>query len=95
MFEQERFDQFLTFFYRLWKSLSAVRKMHNSASKSSDKAGDNRISQKDMALGQVALVGFSISRSKFFGIHHATEEELYAFIHVWRVIGYLLGIEDR
>lgn len=83
------------FIFRLWKSLKVVRQMHNSASNSGCSAALNRISQKDMALTQLGFMGFSIARPKFFGIYNTTDEEWKAFIHVWRVIGYLLGIEDR
>lgn len=79
----------------MWKSLTAVRKMHNSASNRGSNRDFKRISQKDMALTQVGFIGISIVRSKFVGIHEATEEELRAFIHVWRVLGHLLGIEDK
>lgn len=58
-------------------------------------AGFNKISQKDMALTQFGFMGFAVIRSKNIGIPDANEEELKAFIHVWKVIGYLLGIEDR
>lgn len=69
--------------------------MHNSSSKSGSRAGLCRISQKDMALTQFSNMGFSITRPKFLGIHHGSEEEWKALIHVWRVIGYQLGTEDR
>lgn len=69
--------------------------MHNSASKSGSRVGLGRIAQKDMALTQLSFMGFAICRSKFLGIHEASEEEIKAFIHVWRVFGYLMGIDDR
>lgn len=72
-----------------------IRKMHNSASKSGCTPGFTRISQKDMVLTQTGFIGFSVARAKFLGIHDTTEDEWKAFIHVWRVVGYLLGIEDR
>lgn len=69
--------------------------MHNSASKSGCKAGLGRISQKDMALSQCGFIGLVIARGKFLGIHHPDNEDLKGFIHLWRIIGYLIGIEDR
>ncbi|KAJ8944699.1 hypothetical protein NQ314_009406 [Rhamnusium bicolor] len=62
---------------------------------SSCSAGLHRISQKDMALTQFGFMGISLVRSKKVGIHEASDEEWEAFLHVWRVIGYLMGIEDR
>lgn len=56
---------------------------------------DYNINQKDMALTQFGFMGFALVRNKMVGIHEATEEEWKAFVHVWRVIGYILGIEDK
>lgn len=69
--------------------------MHNHASNFGSKSGLNRISQKDMAVTQVGFIGFTLTRSKCLGIFGATEDELKGFIHFWRVIGYILGIDDR
>lgn len=80
---------------KLWKSIAQVKGLHNSASNNSCKAGINRISQKDMALTQFGFMGYQLTREKHFGIHNTSEEEWGAYIHLWRVIGHLLGIEDR
>lgn len=80
---------------KLWRSIADVRSRHNSASNRSCSAGMHRITQKDMTITQFGFVGISVCRSKMLGIHNATDEEWKAFIHVWRVIGYLMGIEDR
>lgn len=80
---------------RLWKSIAEVRNRHNSASKRGCAAGFSRISQKDMALTQFGFMGFSMTRAHLLGIHYATKEELEALVHIWRVVGYTLGIEDR
>ncbi|KAG5890638.1 hypothetical protein JTB14_034928 [Gonioctena quinquepunctata] len=78
-----------------WKSISEVRRMHNSASRKSCAANINRISQKDMALTQFGFIGFPLARAEKIGIYHMSEEEWEAFLHVWRVVGYLMGIENR
>ncbi|CAG9765674.1 unnamed protein product [Ceutorhynchus assimilis] len=80
---------------KLWKSISEVKKLHNSASKGSCKAGINRISQKDMALTQFGFMGFQLARPYHFSLDHVSNEEWTAFIHLWKVVGHLLGIEDR
>ncbi|XP_018563854.1 uncharacterized protein LOC108905468 [Anoplophora glabripennis] len=80
---------------KLWKSIANIREQHNSTSNRICSAGMNRITQKDMAIGQFAFLGISLCRSKTLGIHKTSNQEWEAFIHVWRVIGYLIGIEDR
>ncbi|XP_014224647.1 uncharacterized protein LOC106650904 [Trichogramma pretiosum] len=53
-----------------------------------------KLSQGEMASTQFAFVGLVVLNPKFFGIH-ASDEDLEAFCHTWRGIGYLLGIEDE
>ena len=53
-----------------------------------------KLTQGEMCGTQFGFVGLVILHPKFFGIH-ATDEDLEAFCHTWRVIGYLLGIEDE
>ncbi|CAH1976286.1 unnamed protein product [Acanthoscelides obtectus] len=77
-----------------WNSLLQVRRMHNAASKKCAKKL-NRITQAEMALTQFGFCGFALVRSKKVGIHSGTEEDWAAFLHFWRVIGWMLGIEDR
>lgn len=48
-----------------------------------------------MVLTQFGFMGFVLVRSKQVGLHEANDEEWESFIHVWKVIGRLLGIEDR
>lgn len=53
------------------------------------------ITQLDMSITQFAFVGLLVTYPEKFGAGSATKEELEAFLHLWRSIGYLLGIEDR
>lgn len=55
----------------------------------------NKLNQGEMIATQFAFIGLFILYPKFFGAHYATDEELEAFCHVWRGLGYLLGIDDR
>lgn len=55
----------------------------------------HKLNQGEMIATQFAFVGLFILKPKFFGAHDATDEDLEAFCHVWRGIGYLLGIDDR
>lgn len=80
---------------KLWQSLTEVQNLHNSASKSGCKIGLNRISQKDMALTQFGFIGYQLIRSETFGIHCASQEDWEGFLHLWRVIAYQMGVEDR
>jgi hypothetical protein len=58
------------------------------------KAGHGIISQKDMALTQFTFMGFMLLNPKMFGIVGSIEQ-FEAFNHLWRVLGYLLGIQER
>ncbi|XP_057660167.1 uncharacterized protein LOC130896236 [Diorhabda carinulata] len=80
---------------RVWKSLRQVNSKHNSASRQSCRSSFNKITQMDMALTQFGFMGFQVARPNLIGIHNATDEEFKAFIHFWKVVGYLMGIEDR
>lgn len=71
-----------------------VKDKHNSVSKRCCNAGLGRISQKDMALTQYGFMGYALAMREKIGLH-AKEEDLRALVHVWRVIGYVMGIEDR
>lgn len=53
------------------------------------------INQTDMAFTQWGFLGLLICYPKNFGVHYATEEDFEAFCHLWRNIGYQLGIEDE
>lgn len=53
------------------------------------------LNQGDMSGTQFACMGLIVLYPKQFGIHDADDEDLEAFCHLWRGIGYLLGIEDK
>ncbi|XP_018574748.1 uncharacterized protein LOC108913651 [Anoplophora glabripennis] len=80
---------------RLLASIEDVKRKHNAASKQSIRRLKYRFSQMDMALTQFGFMGFGLVRGAMVGIHNPKEEDLKGFIHVWRVLGYILGIEDR
>jgi len=77
-----------------WKSLSAVRKRHVISSKFAEKGQCGFISQKDMAFTQFGFLGYIAIKPEILGIQ-ATDEDLEAFIHFWRVIGYMIGLDDK
>ena len=51
--------------------------------------------QFDMAEIQFHFVGVLILKPHKFGAVYVSDDDLSGFIHFWRCIGYLLGIEDR
>lgn len=53
------------------------------------------VSQLDMSITQFGFVGLMVTYPEKFGAANATKEELEGFVHLWRGIGYLLGIEDE
>lgn len=52
------------------------------------------LNQSDMAATQFAFMGLILLYPDEFGIH-ISDEDMTAFCHLWRGIGYLLGIEDE
>lgn len=68
--------------------------MHVTINKRSTKEGIGIISQKDMAVTQFLFMGFQILLPNDFGVV-GSYEQFEAFNHLWRLIGYLLGTEDR
>lgn len=68
--------------------------MHVVINKRSTKAGVGIISQKDMAITQFLFMGLPLLMPDMFGIV-GTYEQFDAFNHFWRLIGFLLGTEDR
>ena len=53
------------------------------------------LNQAEMAATQFGFIGMVILFPERIGIHGATDEDLDAFCHVWRSLGYLLGLEDE
>ena len=77
-----------------WKSLEAVRKRHVISSKYAEKGNHGFIQQKDMALTQFGFMGYITIRPDILGIP-VSRDNYEAFVHFWRVMGYMLGIQDR
>ena len=52
-------------------------------------------SQFDLCVVQLAsLAGFATSPASW-GAAGLTEEDIMAYLHFWRVVGFYLGMEDR
>ncbi|CAH1957858.1 unnamed protein product [Acanthoscelides obtectus] len=69
--------------------------MHNAASNKANTNYQYRINQMDMALTQFGFMGISLVRSEMMGVHNVSDLEWKGFIHLWRVVGYVLGIDER
>ncbi|XP_011551135.3 uncharacterized protein LOC105382861 [Plutella xylostella] len=78
-----------------WKSLEAVRTRHARASRASCLRGGGPVSQRDIALTQFGFLGFAVLRPTKFGLRGFSEDDWEAYNHFWRVIGYMIGLEDR
>lgn len=68
--------------------------MHLMVNRRATKAEVGIISQKDMAVMQFLFMGLHVLMPREFGIV-ASREQLEALSHFWRVIGFVLGTEDR
>lgn len=44
---------------------------------------------------QFAFMGLVLLHPEKFGVSRATDKELEGFVHMWRCIGWILGIDDR
>ena len=71
-----------------------VRGRHSHASRTACRSGLNYITQRDMALTQFGFIGFAILKPQELGII-GSEKDVEGFIHFWRVIGHLMGIQDK
>lgn len=85
----------LIFYFSSWKSLIHVRKRHFQAGQSACAKGLGSVTQKDLALTQFGFMGFILIRPKHLGIQCDNKEDREAFVHVWRTVGYMMGLEDR
>ncbi|XP_072752495.1 uncharacterized protein [Anoplolepis gracilipes] len=77
-----------------YKTINVIHWKHKTSSTKSKKADVGGIYQKDLALTQFAFLGYVLLTPKSIGIRIKPEEE-EAFIHFWRVVGYMLGIPDK
>ncbi|XP_058818382.1 uncharacterized protein LOC131681561 [Topomyia yanbarensis] len=78
-----------------WKSLEYVRRIHVVSSKQANaKTSKMLISQQVMAITQFGFIGYVMISHQKLGIQY-DEDGAEGFVHFWRTIGYMLGIQDR
>ncbi|KAL7642982.1 UNVERIFIED_CONTAM: hypothetical protein RMT77_006272 [Armadillidium vulgare] len=81
-----------------FKSLSVERHLSTTLIETKLDSNSEQIqylSQFDMALTQYLFFGIVLSHPKEVGLWWVTDKELEGFVHFWRGIGWLLGIEDK
>ena len=75
-----------------------VRKMHKMVAgrlnADLEEGAPKKISQYDMLITQFAFIGLVVLMPEKFGIYW-DDEDLDCVLHFWRLIGYLLGIEEE
>ncbi|KRT84527.1 hypothetical protein AMK59_1142, partial [Oryctes borbonicus] len=70
--------------------------MHHSANLAADRVPNVlTITQRELAITVHGFIGFAITHPEWFGLQDLTDEELEATVHFWRVICYVLGVDDR
>uniref|UniRef100_A0A182M5B7 ER-bound oxygenase mpaB/mpaB'/Rubber oxygenase catalytic domain-containing protein n=1 Tax=Anopheles culicifacies TaxID=139723 RepID=A0A182M5B7_9DIPT len=80
---------------RAWKSITFVRKTHACVSKQAATVRSEMIiSQRDMAITQFGFVGYVIISYRKLGVQF-DPNDMEALVHLWRVIGHMMGIEER
>lgn len=79
------------------KSIRRIRQIHKVVrSRATEHFGHNKVylSQTDLALTLIGFVGPILGQPDLFGVEEK-DREMAGFIHMWRVLGYLHGIEDE
>ncbi|CAK1590419.1 unnamed protein product [Parnassius mnemosyne] len=78
-----------------WKSLYTVRSRHLTAGRAARLKKQGTISQRDLALTQFGFIGFVVLKPDNFGVRQLEDGDWDAYNYFWRVIGYMIGLEDR
>ncbi|GJQ82406.1 hypothetical protein Trydic_g11822 [Trypoxylus dichotomus] len=80
----------------LWQSICRVKMMHRGANAQAGKVpGMPQITQLELAGTVFGFIGYAVTRPQSFGLDSLTNTELEALMHFWRVIGYMLGVDDK
>ncbi|XP_045771228.1 uncharacterized protein LOC123871445 [Maniola jurtina] len=78
-----------------WRSLYVVRTRHIQAGRVARLKGTGIISQRDVALTLFGFIGFAFLKPDKFSIRQLKEGDWDAYNHCWKVIGHMIGLEDR
>ncbi|XP_046394372.1 uncharacterized protein LOC124162066 [Ischnura elegans] len=53
------------------------------------------LNQLELSITQFGFMGLIVLFPEKFGAHGASQEDLEAFVHLWRVLGHYLGIKEK
>lgn len=68
--------------------------MHLLSSAKLEQSGNGFINQRDMVITQFGFMGYIMICPEKLGIS-AKPDQLDGLVHMWRVLGYMLGIDDK
>lgn len=69
--------------------------MHLMATRSALSNKIGFIPQGAMSMTQFGFMGYALIRPHLLGIKHDNDDDREAFVHLWAVLGYMLGIKDH
>ncbi|XP_070500440.1 uncharacterized protein [Chironomus tepperi] len=78
-----------------WESLKRVRLMHLAASNASLQRTNRGIPQTFMTFTTFGFMGYALVKPHLLAIRHDCQEDREAYVHLWAVIGSMLGIKDE
>jgi hypothetical protein len=83
----------------LYKTIGEESRSSCDASKLACPFGSNRrsvfINQAEMSVTQFGFMGLIVYYPEKFGLTNISEDDFEGFVHLWKVLGYYLGIEDK
>ena len=74
--------------------MKVVRNHHLRAAAAAQRGGMAGITQFDLAITQFAFCGYIVLRRKQLGLD-ANDQQILDFVHVWKTLGFIVGIKDR
>lgn len=80
---------------RAYKSLKLVHAKHTAANRRGMTKNIGSLSQSSLAITQFGFMGFGLLMPEKLGVVVRDEKDMEGFIHFWRVIGYLLGVDEE
>ena len=86
---------FLSLSRRAYKSLKLVHAKHTAANRRGMTKNIGSLSQSSLAITQFGFMGFGLLMPEKLGVVVRDEKDMEGFIHFWRVIGYLLGVDEE
>lgn len=60
-----------------------------------DERNFNSFNQYSLSCTQFGFFGLALAYPEWFGIHNCSRQDMEDFVHLWRTIGYFMGINDE